>query len=122
MVGLEAKIFKITLYTLVRIGFLETNKLNPDGIVKALILLSKIIAFFPYNSIISLRVILIRHFVEYCVRKIIYSVLSATTGSFLAALFEGIMPANIVRMTLIRIRAIPTTGGKYALKLPIPVK
>ena len=41
-----------------------------------------------------------------------YSVLSATTGSFLAALREGIIPAISVKSTLIRINTPATTGGR----------
>lgn len=50
-----------------------------------------------------------------------YSVRSATTGSFFAALLEGIIPANNVRSTLIAISIKPTLKGKCALKLDMPV-
>ena len=53
---------------------------------------------------------------------LIYSVLNATTGSFFAALLEGMIPAIKVRSTLITIRAIATGIGKNALSVEIPVK
>ena len=55
-------------------------------------------------------------------RVIYYSVLSATTGSFFAALREGITPANMVNTTLITISTSATCQGKYDRKLEIPVK
>ncbi len=51
-----------------------------------------------------------------------YSVLKAITGSFLAALREGIMPANIVKITLIAIKIIATSIGTNALKFESPVR
>ena len=46
--------------------------------------------------------------------EIFYSVRSATTGSFFAALAEGIMPAISVKTTLMPIRIRATGKGKIA--------
>ena len=53
---------------------------------------------------------------------VIYSLRSATMGSFLAALFEGIIPAKRVKITLMAIRIIATGRGRIALRFAIPVK
>ena len=50
-----------------------------------------------------------------------YSVRSATTGSFFAALLDGIIPEIKVSSTLITIRIPPTNKGSCALKFGIPV-
>ena len=50
-----------------------------------------------------------------------YSVLRATTGSFLAALRDGMMPAISVKSTLITTSTAAVTGGRAALRLPMPV-
>ena len=50
-----------------------------------------------------------------------YSVLSATTGSFLAALLEGISPEMRVRKVLIRTSIIAPPIGRIALRFAIPV-
>ena len=50
-----------------------------------------------------------------------YSVLSASTGSFFAALLEGIIPAMRVRRTLIATRIMAISMGRIARRLPIPV-
>lgn len=52
---------------------------------------------------------------------IVYSVRNATTGSFLAALLEGITPAMSVKVMLIITRITATGTGSTALKLLIPV-
>ena len=51
----------------------------------------------------------------------IYSLLSAVTGSFFAALREGIIPDTSVRHTLMIIRIIAASIGKIALRFAIPV-
>ena len=48
--------------------------------------------------------------------KINYSVLSAITGSFFAALLDGINPAINVSRTLIAIRMIAAGTGRTALR------
>jgi len=53
---------------------------------------------------------------------IFYSVLSATTGSFFAALLEGIIPAKSVRTTLIMTSTIAASQGRNAFRLSSPVK
>jgi hypothetical protein len=50
-----------------------------------------------------------------------YSVLSATTGSFLAALLEGMIPAISVSSILISTRIAATYIGRCALRFSIPV-
>ena len=50
-----------------------------------------------------------------------YSVLSATTGSFFAALLEGIIPAKSVRSTLITTRTSAPSQGSIARRFAIPV-
>ena len=50
-----------------------------------------------------------------------YSVLKATTGSFFAALFEGIIPATRVSSVLIAIRMIAICQGRMALSVLSPV-
>ena len=52
----------------------------------------------------------------------VYSVLRATTGSFFAALAEGIMPAMSVKTTLMAMRMSATGRGKIASRLLIPVR
>ena len=54
--------------------------------------------------------------------EIFYSVRSATTASFFAALAEGIMPAISVKTTLMPIRIRATGKGKIASRLLIPVR
>ncbi len=51
-----------------------------------------------------------------------YSVLSATTGSFFAALLEGIIPEKSVRSTLITTRTIAACQGRTARRFSIPVR
>lgn len=51
-----------------------------------------------------------------------YSVLNATTGSFLAALLDGIMPEMRVSNTLIKIRTRATPIGSCAFRLVNSVK
>ena len=51
-----------------------------------------------------------------------YSVLSAITGSFLAATREGIRPAISVRAILIITRMIAPTTGRVALSVARPVR
>ena len=51
-----------------------------------------------------------------------YSLLSATTGSFFAALLEGISPEMRVSATLIATSITAATGGRYALRLFMPVR
>lgn len=51
-----------------------------------------------------------------------YSVRSATTGSFFAALLEGIIPEKRVRAMLIKSRVRAASGGRKALSALIPVK
>lgn len=53
--------------------------------------------------------------------KFFYSVLKATTGSFLAALLDGITPAINVKSILITIRMIAVGTGNIALRLLKPV-
>lgn len=61
--------------------------------------------------------------VFYKVLKFInYSVRRATTGSFFAALLEGIIPAKSVKIMLMQTKAIAIVGGKIALRLVIPVR
>ena len=50
-----------------------------------------------------------------------YSVRSATTGSFFAALREGIMPAKSVRSTLMPTRIAAAPMGRCAFKVAISV-
>ena len=50
-----------------------------------------------------------------------YSVLSATTGSFFAALLDGIIPAKSVSSTLIPISISAAGIGSIALRFGIPV-
>ena len=50
-----------------------------------------------------------------------HSVRRATTGSFLAALREGIIPEKSVSPVLMRIKIRATWGGRYALRVWIPV-
>ena len=50
-----------------------------------------------------------------------YSERRATTGSFLAALLLGIMPANMVSTILSSIKITATSTGSIAFKLGIPV-
>ena len=45
----------------------------------------------------------------------VYSVLSASTGSFLLAILAGISPANIVNNILIITNTTPATGGTIAV-------
>ena len=54
--------------------------------------------------------------------KINYSVLSAITGSFFAALLDGINPAMSVSSTLMAMRMIAAGTGRIALKLLMPVR
>ena len=58
---------------------------------------------------------------DFDVPYIIYSVLNATTGSFLAALLAGINPEKRFKITLIAISIIAAFTGKYAFKLLISV-
>ncbi len=51
----------------------------------------------------------------------VYSVLRATTGSFFAALLEGIIPAKRVNNTLIPINISAADKGKNTVKPLIPV-
>ena len=51
-----------------------------------------------------------------------YSVLKATTGSFLAALRDGMMPAISVRSILMTIRTMAVVIGRTALRLFSPVR
>ena len=53
---------------------------------------------------------------------VIYSLRSATTGSFLAALREGIIPAKRVKITLMPMRIRATGRGRTAFRLAMPVK
>ena len=46
-----------------------------------------------------------------------YSLLKATTGSFLAALLEGMIPDTRVSITLIKTSITAATGGKNAVRL-----
>ena len=50
-----------------------------------------------------------------------YSVLKATTGSFLAALLDGIMPDTRVKPILISIKISAASGGKKADNVVSPV-
>ena len=52
----------------------------------------------------------------------LYSVRKATTGSFFAALLDGIMPAKRVSITLIMTNMTATGTGRTALSPLIPVK
>ena len=52
----------------------------------------------------------------------LYSVLSATTGSFFAALRDGINPDITVKPILIKTSINAATGFRIALKSPIPVR
>ena len=65
---------------------------------------------------------LCRMFSLFLLKKVFYSVRSATTGSFFAALAEGIMPAISVKTTLMPIRISATGKGKIASRLLIPVR
>ena len=56
------------------------------------------------------------------IRKPDYSLLRATTGSFLAALLEGMIPAISVRPMLISTRATAAPIGRIAWRLAIPVR
>ena len=51
-----------------------------------------------------------------------YSLLKAITGSFLAALRDGIMPENIVSTTLIAINIIAAGKGRTAFKFERTVR
>ena len=51
-----------------------------------------------------------------------YSVLSATTGSFFAALLDGIMPDINVSNTLITTKIAATPIGNTAFRWAIPVR
>ena len=51
-----------------------------------------------------------------------YSVLSAATGSFFAALLEGIRPEMSVRPILMNTRITATITGSCAVRLGIPVR
>ena len=59
--------------------------------------------------------------VEYSYFYLVYSVLNATTGSFLEALLDGIIPAIRVNRTLIATKINATVIGRTALRLAIPV-
>ncbi len=50
----------------------------------------------------------------------VYSLLSATTGSFLAAIREGKRPATRVKSTLMSTRATPPTSGSSAPMVEMP--
>ena len=52
----------------------------------------------------------------------LYSVLNATTGSFFAALLDGMIPAISVSTMLIAIRISAAGIGRNALKVLIPVR
>ena len=56
------------------------------------------------------------------VKIVFYSLLSATTGSFFAALLEGIMPAMSVKSMLIRTSVTAAGTGRNAFRLLIPVR
>jgi hypothetical protein len=66
-----------------------------------------------YSLFLNLPIIALK-FLSY------YSVLSATTGSFLDAFFAGIRPAKIVRSILIMTSIIAPTQGRTALMLEKP--
>lgn len=51
-----------------------------------------------------------------------YSVLSAVTGSFFAAFFDGIRPPMSVRTTLSTMRMIAPVVGRMALTDVVPVR
>ena len=55
-------------------------------------------------------------------RKVFYSVRSATTGSFLAAMPDGMSPAMNVRNMLIMTSAMPPTAGNIAFNALRPVR
>ena len=87
----------------------ETHRLKPVGFVKIIFSVSDITLY----STVLFIVISKNNF---------YSVRKATTGSFFAALLEGIKPDRSVNATLTRIRTIAAGIGKNALRLLIPVR
>ena len=56
-----------------------------------------------------------------CNKILFYSLLKATTGSFFAALLDGIIPAISVRIILMHTSTTATDKGRYALSPAIPV-
>ena len=57
----------------------------------------------------------------FSVRMIYYSVRNATTGSFFAALLDGMIPAISVNKRLIKMSITAVMIGSDALKVIIPV-
>lgn len=88
----------------------ETHRLKPVGFVKNYILRQR---YYAFN---------LRFLVIVISKNNFYSVRKATTGSFFAALLEGIKPDRSVNATLTRIRTIAAGIGKNALRLLIPVR